>query len=64
MGFRSLGFRPAYLGRALVQVVDGVEGVVLDVPAEGGHAAADVEPRHHDARDQLLADHITQHRPL
>ena len=54
----------AHLGRAQVEVVDGVQRVVLHVPAEGAEAGADVEPGYHHARDQLLAHQVAQHRAL
>lgn len=53
-----------YLGSTHVEVVDGAEGVILDMPAEGRHAAAHIQPRYHDTSDQLISDVIAQHRPL
>mmetsp|Transcript_5944 Transcript_5944/g.20250 ORF Transcript_5944/g.20250 Transcript_5944/m.20250 type:complete len:701 (+) Transcript_5944:1003-3105(+) len=47
-----------------VQVVDAVQGVVLDVPAEGAHAGAHVEPRDHDPGDQLVAHDMAKQRVL
>mmetsp|Transcript_36375 Transcript_36375/g.91841 ORF Transcript_36375/g.91841 Transcript_36375/m.91841 type:complete len:262 (+) Transcript_36375:3189-3974(+) len=51
-----------HLGCARVQVVDRVQRVVLDVPAERRQARAHVQPRHHDARDEVVALHVAQQR--
>lgn len=43
-----------------MQVVDGVAPVILDVPAEGGKAHADVEPRQRHPTD--VGGDVSQHR--
>ncbi len=43
-------------------VVDGVEHVVLNVPAEAGEHHADVHPGHHHARDVFL--NVAKHRAI
>lgn len=53
-----------YLGSSLVEVVDGVEGMVLNVPAKGRHAAPNVQPGDHDASDEFVAYHIPEDRSL
>lgn len=47
------------LGTAPVMVVDGIEHVILDVPAEAGEHHANVHPRHDHPRNVLL--YVTQH---
>ena len=49
------------LGCAFVEVVDGIQGMILNMPAECGHAAADIEPWHHHSCDQLVPNDVPQH---
>ena len=50
-----------YLWCTHVKVVDGAQSVVLNVPAKCRHAAAHIQPRHHDACDELISNVIAQH---
>lgn len=54
----------SYLRSTHVEVIDRAESVILHMPAEGGHAAAHIQPRYHDTSDQLISNVIAQHRPL
>lgn len=57
---RASSKRGRYLGGTHVKVIDGAEGMVLYMPAECRHAAADVQPRHHHASDQLVPNIVPQ----
>ena len=47
-----------------MKIVDGAQGVILYMPAEGRHAAAHIQPGHHDTSDQLISNVVSQHRTL
>lgn len=47
-----------------MQVVDGVQRMILHMPAECRHAGAHIQPWHHDSCDQLFSHQVPQHRPL